>query len=87
MEATDLAQHVLPGAKAAFKASEEGFRHGKFDYLNLLDAQRTLVSVNLRHINALFAYQQARTRVERLTGLDMKNMVSAVEKSKKGVAP
>ena len=87
MEATDLARHVLPGAEAAFKASEEGFRHGKFDYLNMLDTQRTLVSVNLRHINALFAYQQARTRVERLTGLDMKQLVSAFEKSKKGVAP
>ena len=87
MEATDLAQYVLPGAEEAFKASEEGFRHGKFDYLNLLDAQRTLVSVNLRHVNALFAYQQARTQVERLIGLDMNAMVSAVEKSKKGVAP
>lgn len=87
MEATDLAQHVLPGAEEAFKASEEGFRHGKFDYLNLLDAQRTLVSVNLRHVNALFAYQQARTQVERLIGLDMNAMVSAAEKSKKGVVP
>ena len=87
MEATDLAQHVMPGAEEAFKASEEGFRHGKFDYLNLLDAQRTLVSVNLRHINALFAYQQARTRVERLIGLDMNTLVSSAEKSKKGVAP
>jgi cobalt-zinc-cadmium efflux system outer membrane protein len=87
MEATDLAQHVLPGAEEAFKASEEGFRYGKFDYLNLLDAQRTLVSVNLRHINALFAYQQARTRVERLIGLDMNTLVSAAGNSKIGVAP
>jgi outer membrane protein, heavy metal efflux system len=82
MEATDLARHVLPGAEEAFKASEEGFRHGKFDYLNLLDAQRTLVSVNLRHIDALFAYQQARTRVERLIGMDMKSLVLAAEKTK-----
>ena len=87
MEATDLAEHVLPGAKAAFKASEEGFRHGKFNYLDMLDAQRTLVSMNLRHINALFAYQEARTRVERLIGLNMGVLVSAVENSKKGVAP
>ena len=87
MEATDLARHVLPGAEAAFKASEEGFRHGKFDYLDMLDAQRTLVSMNLRHINALFAYQQARTRVERLIGLDMGVVVSAIENSKKGGAP
>jgi len=87
MEATDLAKHVLPRAEAAFRASEEGFRHGKFDYLDLLDAQRTLVSVNLRHINALFAYQQARTQVERLIGLDMRSLVSAVLNAKKGVAP
>lgn len=87
MEASDLAEHVLPGAKAAFKASEEGFRHGKFNYLDMLDAQRTVVSMNLRHINALFAYQQARTRVERLIGLDMGVLVSAIENSKKGVLP
>ena len=87
MEATDLAQHVLPGARAAFEASEEGFRHGKFDYLDMLDAQRTLVSVNLRHIDALFAYQQARTQVERLIGQDMGKLVSALENSKQGDAP
>lgn len=87
MEATDLAKHVLPRAEAAFRASEEGFRHGKFDYLDLLDAQRTLVSVNLRHVNALLAYQEARTWVERLIGLDMGILVSAVLNAKKGVAP
>ena len=82
MEATDLARHVLPGARAAFEASEEGFRHGKFNYLDMLDAQRTLVSVNLRHIDALFAYQQARTQVERLIGQDMGKLASALENTK-----
>jgi len=85
MEATDLSTHVLPRAEDAFKVSEEGFRQGKFDYLTLLDAQRTLVSVNLRHLNALFAYQKARTQVERLIGLDMGVLVSADENEKKGV--
>ena len=87
MEATDLAKHVLPGARAAFEASQEGFRHGKFDYLDMLDAQRTLVSVNLRHMNALFAYQQARTRVERLIGLDLGTLISAYKNTTKGDAP
>ncbi len=86
MEATDLLKNVLPRADAAFKASEEGFRNGKFDYLSLLDAQRTLVSVNLRHINALFAYQQARTQIERLIGLELGVLVSAAQNAKKGVA-
>ncbi len=87
MEATDLAQHVLPGALAAFEASQKGFRHGKFDYLDMLDAQRTLVSVNLRHINALFTYQKARAQVERLIGQDISTLVSVVENTKQGDAP
>ncbi len=86
MEATDLATQVLPRAQAAFKASEEGFREGKFDYLDLLDAQRTLVSMELRHINALYSYQQARTLVERLIGMDMGGLIKAVRNTKEGAS-
>lgn len=87
MEATDLASQVLPAAEAAFKASKEGFRQGKFDYLDLLDAQRTLVSMKLRHLNALFDYQRARTLIERLIGMDMAGLVSAGGTMKKGAVP
>jgi cobalt-zinc-cadmium efflux system outer membrane protein len=83
MEATDLAGQVVPGAEAAFKASEEGFREGKFDYLDLLDAQRTLVSMKLRHLDALFEYQRSRTVIERLIGVDMAAVVSNIRKKEK----
>ena len=71
-EATALKAEVLPGAQSAFDASREGYRQGKFDYLVLLDAQRTLFEVRARHIEALSLYHKAVADVERLigTGLD-----------------
>ena len=71
-EATALQKDVLPDAQAAFHVSREGYRYGKFDYLFLLDAQRTLFEVKVRHIEALSRYHKAVAKVERLigTGLD-----------------
>jgi len=40
MEATTLRNDILPGAQSAFDAVREGYREGKFDYLDVLDAQR-----------------------------------------------
>jgi cobalt-zinc-cadmium efflux system outer membrane protein len=68
MEATELNNRVLEGAQSVFDASAEGYREGKFDYLDVLDAQRTLFEVKGRYIEALSAYHQARTDVERLIG-------------------
>mgnify|MGYP000246299786 CR=1 FL=1 len=33
---------VLPGARSAYEAATIGFENGKFSFLELLDAQRTL---------------------------------------------
>lgn len=74
MEATALQNDVLPGARAAFEATREGYRSGKFDYLNMLDTQRTLVAARLRHMEALTVYHQARTRLERLIGMNMQEI-------------
>ena len=68
MEATDLAQHVLPGARAAFEASEEGFRHGKFDYLDMLDAQRQLIETNERLLDAWRDHRSAQITINRIAG-------------------
>ncbi|MCF8145535.1 MAG: TolC family protein [Deltaproteobacteria bacterium] len=74
MEATALQNEVLPGARAAFGATREGYRLGKFDYLDMLDAQRTLVAARLRHMESLTAYHQARVRMERLIGMNMEEI-------------
>ncbi len=40
-EIQSLQQDVLPGAKSAYDAATIGFENGKFNFLEVLDAQRT----------------------------------------------
>jgi cobalt-zinc-cadmium efflux system outer membrane protein len=82
-EITALQSDVLPGAQTAFEASREGYRYGKFTYLDMLDAQRTLIAVKLRYINALTTYHKAVTEVERLIGKKMPELINAQEKEKR----
>jgi cobalt-zinc-cadmium efflux system outer membrane protein len=67
-EATALKNDVLPGAQSSFDAVSEGYRDGKFDYLQVLDAQRTLFEARGRHIESLTAYHKAKAETERLIG-------------------
>ncbi len=67
-EATELDKNVLRGAEDVFEASKTGYTQGKLDYLNVLDAQRTLFEAKARYIDALASYHIAKADVERLTG-------------------
>jgi len=70
-EAAALANGVLPGARSAFAAIEEGYRLGRFGYLDVLDAQRTLVGAETQHLRALADVQKAVAQVERLIGVPL----------------
>ncbi len=48
-----------------------GFEMGKFNFLDVLDAQRTLVGVRAQYVRALDAAAQARVSMERLLGEDI----------------
>ena len=67
-EATALKNDVLPGAQSAFDATNEGYRQGKFGYLDVLDAQRTLFKTRDQYIETLTAYHRAVADVEQLIG-------------------
>lgn len=67
-EATALKNEVLPGAQSAFDSVSEGFRQGKFNYLDVLDAQRTLFEVRDQYIETLIAYHKAVAESEQLIG-------------------
>jgi cobalt-zinc-cadmium efflux system outer membrane protein len=67
-EVTALRNEIFPGAQSAFEAAELGYREGKLNYLQLLDAQRTLFEVKAQLLNALVNYHQARTESDRLIG-------------------
>jgi cobalt-zinc-cadmium efflux system outer membrane protein len=75
--ATALKNDALPGAQSAFEATSEGYRQGKFGFLDVLDAQRTLFEVRGQYIEALATYHQAVADVERLIG-DRLQAVSSV---------
>jgi cobalt-zinc-cadmium efflux system outer membrane protein len=67
-EVTALREEILPSAQNTLAATEEGYRQGKFDYLSLLDAQRTYFNAKEQYLNALTAYHNARTDIELLLG-------------------
>jgi cobalt-zinc-cadmium efflux system outer membrane protein len=67
-ELTALREAVLPGAQEAFDAVSEGYRLGKFGYLDVLDAQRTLIGANDQYLRTLAEFHKAAADVERLIG-------------------
>ncbi|MBE0537225.1 MAG: TolC family protein [Phycisphaerae bacterium] len=73
----ELRDHVLQNAAEVFEAMEEGYRGGKFEYVDLLDAQRTLFDARLQYIDALAEYHTARAELERLVGGDVQQDSSA----------
>lgn len=70
-ELTALRTTVLPGAQQAFEAVSEGYRLGKFEYLDVLDAQRTLIGAGGQYLRALSEYHKAVAEVERLIGASL----------------
>lgn len=67
-EVTILRDDTIPKAQRAFEAAQQGYQQGKFDYLYLLDAQRTLFEMQARYVNSVAQYHQAQADVRRLTG-------------------
>lgn len=67
-EITLISQQILPGAASAYAAAGKGFDAGKFSFLEVLDAQRTLFQARIQHLNARAEACRARTDIERLIG-------------------
>lgn len=69
-----LQAQVLPEAQKAFDASTEGYRQGKFVYLDVLDAQRTLFDAKVQWVQTLADYHTARANVEALIGQSLDDL-------------
>lgn len=59
---------VVPAMEQAFEAAREGYRHGKYGFLELLDAQRGLFEVKGALLDALSNYHVALIDIQRITG-------------------
>jgi len=67
-EAVALRETMLPGSRQTFELVTEGYRLGRFAYLDVLDAQRTLIAAEGQYLRALSDYHKAVANVERLIG-------------------
>ena len=59
---------ILPSAKSAVDAATRGFEMGKFGFLEVLDAQRTLIAARGQYLESLASATDARVTVERIYG-------------------
>jgi cobalt-zinc-cadmium efflux system outer membrane protein len=63
-----LRDDVLPGARSAFNAATIGYELGRFSFLEMLDAQRTLFQNQLLYVRSVATYQKLVNEIERLIG-------------------
>ncbi len=67
-EIATLRSILLPGAQSAFDAATKGYQLGRFGFLDVLDAQRTLFQTRTQNLRALADYQRGVSDIERLVG-------------------
>lgn len=73
LEASSLRKRILPAAEKAFDLAWAGYEKGKFPYLEVLDAQRTLFKAREQYHASLKNYHASRANVERIVGLTYQN--------------
>lgn len=66
-EASHLKTKLLPAADKSFHLAQSAYERGRFTYLEVLDAQRTLINARDQYLNTLRRYHGARINVKRLT--------------------
>lgn len=59
---------ILPGAQSAYEAATTGFEFGKFGFLDVLDAQRTLFQATAQYLRALSEAHRTAAEIDRLVG-------------------
>ena len=63
-----LREEIIPSSQKIFDASTYGYEAGKFGFLVVLEAQRTLFDVKERYIDSLEMYHKAVVELERILG-------------------
>jgi cobalt-zinc-cadmium efflux system outer membrane protein len=71
LRAETLRSEILPSAEKAFRLAREGYGLGRFPYLEVLDAQRSLFGVRQQRIEAIREFHTAKAQYERLTAAQL----------------
>ncbi|MEP6606573.1 MAG: TolC family protein, partial [Nitrosospira sp.] len=61
-----LRDEIIPAARSVFEVTNKGYELGKFGFLEMLDAQRTLFQNQILYVRALANYQRLVNEIERL---------------------
>ena len=67
-EAIALRDDAIPAATAAYNDIRQAFDRGNLGYLDVLDAERTLIDLQSRYLDALTGYHVAVAEIEALIG-------------------
>ncbi len=67
MEAAHMKTKLIPAAEQSFHLAQSAYNRGRFTYLEVLDAQRTLIEARNQYLSTLKNYHAARINVKRLT--------------------
>lgn len=67
-EVAIIESSILPGAQSAASAAARGFELGKFSFLEVLDAQRTLFQSQSQHVKALAEAHRAAADIASVAG-------------------
>jgi len=62
---------ALPAAAEVLTAAEEGYRLGKFEYLSVIDSQRTYAELQRKFIEAVASGLKAAVEMERFAGCEL----------------
>ena len=63
-----IRSQILPASQQVFDAARMGYEQGKYEYLTLLDAQKSLFETRRNLLESLQAYHLARIEMDRLLG-------------------
>lgn len=63
-----LRRRIIPEAERALRDLEKGYALGRYSFLELLSAQRTLLDARLEAVQVAADYHRYQTQIERLTG-------------------
>ena len=73
IEASNMYQQdILLGAQSAYEAARKGFEFGKFSFLEVLDAQRTLFQAKTQFIQTLVLARLAEADIQKILGIAFK---------------
>jgi cobalt-zinc-cadmium efflux system outer membrane protein len=64
-----MKREIIPNAEKSLKLAQIGYDRGSFTFLDLSDAQKTLVEEHRKNIEAAYAYHSHKNAIERLLGL------------------